>query len=113
LKLLTHPIEREELQQMSAKMFGNLVKAVVDIEREIMAIDAELHVDIAEFLVENGSTQNNLWGINIYQDMTGDNWLEFDSVINLKPQIGNLSRDIGDPVIKEKVKSVVKKFINL
>ncbi len=98
---------------MAGKMFGNLVKGVVDIEQEIMAIDAELHVDLAEFLVEHGSQNNNIWGINIYPYSAGDDWLEFDSMINLKPNMGNRSRDIQDPIIKDKVTVIVKRFVNI
>jgi len=100
MKILDEPITKDELKKIAEKMFGNLVKGVVDIEKEIMAIDAELHVDLAELLVSNGSTNKNLWGINIYPDETGENWLEFDSMINLKPQFNNRTRGVEDPVIR-------------
>lgn len=111
--ILTGPIEKQELQTMATKMFGNIVKAVVDIEREIVAIDAELHVDLAEMLVEQGSTNKNLWGVNVHPDATGDDWIEFDSMVNLKPQFGNRTRGVDDPVIREKITAILKPMIIL
>ena len=112
LQILDKPIDKEGLHNIAKKMFGNLVKAVVDVEREVVAIDGELHIDLAELLVEGGSTNKNLWGVNIYFD-SKDDWLEFDSMINLKPQLGNRTRSVDDPVVREKIKTILKKFIKL
>ena len=98
---------------MASKMFGNLVKVVVDIEREVVGIDAELHVDLAELLVTQGSVNKDLWGANVYPDGVGDDWLEFDSMINLKPQFNNRSRGVDDPVIREKIIHILKSIIHL
>lgn len=96
---------------MTQKMFGNLVKAVVDIEKEIMAVDAELHADEEAELLKNGSKQENLWGINLYPEMTGDNFIEYDSLINLRPSQGNRSRGIDDAKVREKIKRIVNKLV--
>jgi hypothetical protein len=106
-------VKREELKEMSNKMFGNLVKAVVDIEKEIMAVDADLHADQEAYLLELGSKQDHLWGINIYPDLTGDDLIEFDSMINLRPSWGNRSRGVDDPKIRAKILEVVFKLIEL
>lgn len=113
MQILAEPVTKEDLQKIAEKMFGNLVKAVVDVGRDIVAIDAELHVDLAELLVENGSTNKDLWGVNIYPAATGDDWLEFDSMINLKPNFGNRSRGVEDPVLRERIMTVIKKFVKL
>ena len=78
MKVLDRPISKPELEAMASKMFVYVVKAVVDIEREIVAIDGELHSDLAEMLVEQGSKGKNIWGVNIHPDK-GSEWLEFDS----------------------------------
>lgn len=97
---------------MAEKMFGSFVKAVVDIEKEIMAIDGELHVDLAKLLVEEGSKNENLWGVNIHPDKVGgDNWIEFDSMINLKPQMNNRTRGVENQEIREKIIKIVKQHI--
>ncbi len=92
-------------------MFGNLVKAVVDIERGIMAVDANLHADLEEFLLEQESNQINLWGINILPELTGDDMIEFDSMINLRPSQNNRSRSVEDPKIRAKIIEIVNKLI--
>lgn len=92
-------------------MFGNLIKAVVDIEKEIMAVDGELHADLSELLAENGSRHENLWGINIYPEAGKDDWIEFDSMINLKPLLGNRTRGVDNPEIKEKILKIVSKIV--
>ena len=110
MQIITNTISLAELKQM-AQSLGGLVKAVVDIEKEIMAVDAELQADEESLLLANGSNNDSLWGINIYPDLTDDSWLEFDSMINLRPQQNNLSRGIGNPVIREKIKQVVNKLV--
>ena len=92
-------------------MFGNLVKAVVDVEKEIMAINGELHADEEAQMLENGSKQENLWGINIYPELQGDDRIEFDSMINLRPSQNNLTRGVESPKIQQRIKEIVNKLI--
>ena len=92
---------------MAEGRFGNLVKAVVDVERKVMAVDGELHADEEALLLENGSSQENLWGINIYPDLEGQERIEFDSVINIRPSQGNRSRGVDDPMIRERIVQAV------
>jgi len=97
---------------MSEKMFGGLVKAVVDIEKEIMVVDAELHADEELLLLEEGSQQKNLWGINIHPDkIENKNWIVFDSMINLRPSQGNRNRGVDNPQIQEKIRLIVGKLV--
>ena len=100
-----------EVRKMAKKMFDNLVKAVVDVEKEIMVVDGELHSDEEEILIEKGSKYENLWGINIYPEKKDEDWLEFDSLINLKPNLGNRTRGVKDVKIKEKIIKIVKKLV--
>ena len=111
MKIVDKEITTQELQEMAEKMFGNLVKAVVDIEKGIMAVDAELHADAEAYLLENGSNQKNLWGINLYPEIYGDDFIEFDSMTNLRPSQGNRSRGVEDMKIQEKIKDVVSRLV--
>lgn len=104
-------ISKKELKEMSEKMFGNLVKAVVDTELNIMAVDAELHSDEEALLIEKESEQKNLWGINLYPELSGNDWIEFDSMINLRPSVGNRSRGVDDEKIRRKIVSIVDKLV--
>jgi hypothetical protein len=84
-----------------------MVKAVVDLERGVMLLDAELHADQEAMLLAEGSSQRNLWGINLYPDVDGGDWLEFDSMVNLRPSYGNRSRGVDDPVTREAIARLV------
>lgn len=96
---------------MAEKRFGNLIKAVVDVEKKILAIDGELHADEEALLLKEGSKQENLWGINIYPKEEGEKRIEFDSMINLRPSLGNLSRGVKDPKIRKKIIKIVNKLV--
>ena len=92
---------------MAANMFGDMVKAVVDVERELIAVDAELHSDLEAMLLEDGSKQKNLWGINFYPELQGDEFVEFDSMINMRPSEGNRSRGVESEAIRKKIMAIV------
>jgi hypothetical protein len=102
----------KDLAKIGEEGFGDMVKAVVDIERKIMAVGGELHADEEALLLSLGSKQENLWGINLYPQKKGEEFIEFDSVINLKPGQGNRSRSIEDLQIQQRVKEVVRRLIN-
>lgn len=110
--IIEKPITRHELKKIAEKRFGDLVKVAVDIEQEIMAVGGEFHMDEQTTLFEEkGSKQQNVWGLNIYPEETGDGFIEFDSMINLKPNQGNRSRNIQDLVVREKITSIIKKLV--
>jgi len=112
MKTVDKEITVEELKKMSEKMFGRIVEAVVDIEKEIMVVDAMMHVDQEFVLLENESKQENLWGINLKPLKFGsEDWIEFDSMINLRPSQGNRSRRVDDPKIQEKIKKIVNRLV--
>ena len=76
-----------------------------------MAVDAELHADEEEVLLERGSAQANLWGINLYPDVVGEDWIEFDPMINLRPSQGNRSRGVDDPMVRRRIVEVVSRLV--
>jgi hypothetical protein len=111
MRIIVSPIALKDLSLMAENGFGNLVKGVVDVEREIMAIDAELHSDEEALLLEDGSRQADLWGINIYPDLAADERIEFDSMINIRPSQGNRSRGVDDPEIRAKIVRIVDALV--
>jgi len=114
MKTIQDKISIADLTQMSEKMFDNLVKAVVDVEQEIMVVDAGLHSDEELFMLGNGSKQGDLWGINIYPDKAGtENFIEFDSMINMRPGWGNRTRGVDDIKTQEKIKKIVTRLVKL
>jgi len=101
-----------ELSEMAQKMYGNLVKGVVDINDNILVVDVEMHVDAEQFLLENGSLQNDLWGINLYPDKFGtDEFIEFDSMINIRPRQKNMSRSVEDENIRRQITALVSQKV--
>lgn len=111
--ILDHSVSKEELVELSTGFFSDMIKGVVDIEKGLLAIDAELHADLEQFLLDNGSKQECLWGINLYPDMDDEDFLEFDSLINIRPMQGNRSRGVEDPVIQERVREVVETWVKV
>jgi hypothetical protein len=101
-------ISLAELREMSEKMFDPIVKAVVDVRLGVMSIDADLHSDLELFMLERGSAQNDLWGINLWPENYGnDAFVEFDSLINIRPYQGNRARGVDSPEIREKIRAIV------
>jgi hypothetical protein len=112
MKIVKDKIEIAELKEMSGKMFGNLVKAMVDVEQQIMAVDAPMHADLLEFLIEQENCAPiNLWGINIYPEKEGEDFIEFDSMMNLKPGLGNKTRGVDDENTRKTITKIVEKLI--
>lgn len=111
MELVDRSITMAELRVIAEGRFGDLVKAVVDVRRGIMAIDADLHSDEEALLLEYGSAQADLWGINLYPGLASADWIEFDSMINIRPSQGNLSREVADPDIRTRIIDVVNSLV--
>ena len=111
MKIITQSVTLNEIKAMAVATFGNFVKAVVDIDRELIAVDAELHSDLEALLLEDGSKQKSLWGINLYPEIQGDDFVEFDSMINMRPSQGNRSRGIENEEMRKKIIAIVAKRI--
>lgn len=106
--ILENPLTRDALKEIAERSFGDMVKGVVDVNRELLAVDAELHSDLESLLLDDGSSQKHLWGINLYPDLAENDFLEFDSMINMRPSQGNMSRGVDD----ERIRQIIVKIIN-
>lgn len=113
IRLIESIISKANLKKIAAERFGDMVKAVVDLERGVMAIGGELHADEEAYLLERGSEQTQLWGINLYPEKNLPDLVEFDSMINIRPSQGNRSRDIEDQAVREKIVAVVTKLVSV
>ena len=96
-----------ELQELAKDSYGDMVKGVVDIRQTTIALGGELHADSERLLLDQGSKQEDLWGFNIYIHKSKAERLEYNSLINIRPKQGNLSRDIQNPKIQEQVKTII------
>ena len=111
MQILQNPIPKDELKALAATYFGDMVKCVADIRTGQLAINAELHADLERLLLENGSSQADLWGFNLYPDEEGEDFIEYDSLINIRAWQNNPSRDVTDPAAREAIQQIVQRFI--
>jgi len=112
VKIIKSSINKKELIDITKEQFGDLVKAVVDIEQGIMAVGGEMHADEEVILMEQESSKReHTWGINLYPEKSGEEFIEFDSIINIKPSYGNRLRDVENLKIREQIKIIVNKLI--
>lgn len=109
--VVTDRVTKREVEELSKHRFGDMVKAVVDIAKGTMALGGELHADEEQILLDRGSSQNDLWGINIYHALPRDQWIEFDSMINIRPSQGNRSRSVENEELRRQIKEMVNRMI--
>ena len=107
IDIIRGAVPRARLSALAESQFGDMVKAVIDVERRVMAIGGELHSDEEAALMDDGSAQGNLWGINLYPAQVGDAWIEFDSMINVRPAQGNRSRRVEDGSLQNRIRQIV------
>lgn len=111
MQILQKPVSRKELAAIAENTFGDMVKAVADIKQGLLAIDADLHADLERLLLESGSSGEDLWGFNLWVEEEGDDFIEYDSLINIRSWQGNPSRDVLNPEVRQAIKKLVSQFI--
>ena len=111
MQILQTAITRAELAALAENTFGDMIKCVADVKLGLLALDAELHADLERLLLENGSAGENLWGFNLYPEEEGEDFIEYDSLINIRSWQNNPTRDVLDPGVREAIKQIVEQFI--
>lgn len=113
MKIFDKPIRLEDIWKQKESAFDEMLKAVADVQNNILAVDAEMHSDLEAALLENGSHQENLWGLNIYpmKEKNGNDFIEFTSFINIRPSRDNPSMEVLDPIIRGRIKSLVQHLL--
>lgn len=111
MKILNEKLSVADLKGMAANGLGDMVKGVVDISRGLLALDAELQAELEALLLKEGSKQLDLWGINLYPEVSGGDFVEFDSMINIRPSIGNRSRGVENEEIRKKILQIVDNWV--
>ena len=107
LKLIKTKADQETLKLVAEDLDG-YIKFVVDIELGILAAGGKRHFEGEELLLKEGSKQENLWGGGIDLETKE---LDFDSMINIRPNQGNNSREILDSEIRKRVEKIVHKLL--
>jgi hypothetical protein len=105
------PIAVDELRELAGARFGDMVKGVVDLRRAIILLDADMHSDQEAELLAEGARQEDLWGVNLYPDLSGDERIELDSMINLRPSFGNRSRGVDDATVRAAIVALVDRLV--
>jgi hypothetical protein len=112
IEIVRNHVSLEHLEVLAIGGFGDFVKAAVDVAKGVMALGGELHADEEAILLDGGSRQADLWGINLYPANFGaDGWIEFDSMINVRPSQGNRTRSVDDPAIRQRIESIVGRLV--
>ena len=111
IRIIREPISIDEVEAIAQEFYRTMVKGVVDIEKEIIALGGEYHIDANNRLVEEGSLQPHIWGFNVHLDREGNDWIEYTSLINIRPAAGNRGMLIRDQELQKRVREIVERLI--
>lgn len=113
IKILEEKLNIEKVKEMAEFWYGTMIKGAVDIEGGRVALGGDYHIEDSELLTSTGSKFEDVWGFNIRFEENPDGVLEFDSMVNIKPNLGNRSRNINNEEIVKKATEIIYKFIDL
>lgn len=106
--IIREKVKKEDLEKIFQDFYEDMIKLVVDVEREILSAGCEYHIDCAEDLTSDGSDVKNLWGANLYKK---DWQIDFVSLINIKPEINNRTMDVKNIEIRNKIEKIIKNLL--
>ena len=112
IKLINQKITESELREIAKDFYIVMIKGVVDVERGILAMGGEYHIDANIVLIENGSRQQDIWGFNWYFDRAGDERIEYVSLINIRPAQGNRTMEVQDMSLRETMKAMILEYLS-
>jgi len=110
-KIIKEKISKRELKNIVNENFETMVKVDVDVKKEIITVGGEWHSEGDELLGKNGSSREDVWGVNFYPWNSPEKRIEYISLINIKPAFGYRDMEIKDKTIKEKISSIVEKLL--
>lgn len=111
IKIVKDKISIDELKEIGKEFYIFMIKGAVDIEKEIIAFGGEYHIDANEVLINEGSKQSDIWGFNIIFEKSRDSWIEYISLINIRPQAGNFDMEVQDISVRERMKKSINSKI--
>jgi len=111
IKIIKEPVTIAEVQALAKEIYGDMIKGVADVERGVIALGGEWHMDANNILLADGSEQFNVWGFNIYPEERGGSAIEYISLINIRPAQGNREMEIANPGLRAKIRDVAKRLI--
>lgn len=111
IRIIKKPITQAEAKEIAKEFYVDMVKGVVDIERGIIALGGEWHMDANMVLVGEGSRQSDVWGFNFHFNKTPEDQVEYISLINIRPNEGNYDMIIEDESRRRAMKKIIEKLI--
>ena len=112
IKIIDQKITENELREIAKDFYTDMIKGVVDIERGILAMGGEYHIDASTVLIENESRQQDIWGFNWYFDRAGDERIEYVSLINIRPAQGNMAMEVQDASLRDTMKTIILEYLS-
>jgi hypothetical protein len=111
MQFVDKPVRIKDVWLKRTTKFSEMIKVAVDIDREWIVLDGELHSDCEAALLEKGSSQENIWGANIYPENSDDDFIEFISFINIRPSQDNPGMEIQDLGIRKRITLIVRRLL--
>jgi hypothetical protein len=111
MRIITRSASLIKIWEERETAFEEVLKIVVDINKNLIAVDAEMHADLEQLLLKEGSAQQDLWGANIYPLRSKKDQIEYTSLINIRPAIGNRSMEVADPKVRKKIQFIVSDLL--
>jgi len=112
IKIIDKKITEAELREIAKDFYGEMIKGAVDIERGVIAMGGEYHMDANVVLIESGSKQEDVWGFNWYFDKNGNQRIEYVSLINIRPKQSNRAMEVQDVSLRDKMKTIILKYLS-
>ena len=103
---VSKPYSAEEIQQLK-EQFEVYIKTVIDLEKKICSAGMDRHFEGEQALLEQGSTQNNIWGGGVDLETKE---IDFNSFINIRPKDNNTKNEIQSEKIRKKYKELTEYF---
>lgn len=100
------PFTRDEIEKLRER-FEVYIKTVIDIERKICSAGCDRHYESEQFLLQEGSNQQYLWGGGLDLETQS---IDCNSFINIRPADGNLSNEILIDSVRVKFHKQMKYF---
>ncbi len=110
IKIITDQISKKELVSLAAETYKEMIKAVVDVKRKVLAVGGELHADAEACLLDDGSEKKDLWGVNLYPGKSDK--VQYTSLINVRPAQSNTTLEVQDPALRDQILEIINQRVS-
>ena len=109
IHIIRQRAKQEEILGMLEEL-ETYIKLAVDVERNILAGGGEYHADCEEALLEDGSRQEDIWGVDWYPDSKK---VAFGALINIRPHQDNRGMEIEDLELRAKIETIIRRLLEV